>query len=97
MSEIRGGRIEVEIGMLRQQMVALADADCVLPEDGRALLAALDAALREAAAGDMPAARAGIARFIAGAHGLLAAGLLAGREGHSPLAAARSLLDTLPG
>lgn len=97
MSEIRGGRVEVEIGMLRQQIVALADADCVLPEDGRTLLAALDAALREAASGDMPAARAGMERFIAGAHGLLAAGLLAGREGHPPLAAAHALLDTLPG
>jgi hypothetical protein len=75
----------------------LADADCVRPEHGSTLLAALDAALREATAGDMPAARAGIERFIAGAQGLLESGVLAGRDGRSPLAAARALLETLRG
>ena len=86
-----------EIGRLREQIVGLADADCVCPEDGTRLLAALDRALRAAAAGDLPAVRAGIERFIAGIQGLLGVGLLAERDGCAPLATARALLDTLRG
>jgi hypothetical protein len=83
--------------MLRQQILALADADCVLPEDGRALLAALDAALLELALGNVPAARAGIERFIAEAQRLIEAGVLAGRAGRPPIATARALLAALRG
>jgi hypothetical protein len=83
------------MGRLRLQCLALVDADCVLPEDGRALLAALDAALLGMTAGDLPAARAGIERFIAGAQRLIQAGRLAGRDGHPPLEAARALLAAL--
>lgn len=93
--DARGG--EAEIGMLRRQTVALADADRVLPEDGRALLAALDAALLELRTGDLPAAQAEIERFVAGAQRLIEAGVLAGREGHPPLTAARALLAELRG
>jgi hypothetical protein len=92
-SEIQGASGEAEIGMLRQQILALADADCVLPEDEGALLAALDAALQELVAGDMPAARAGIERFIGAAHRLIEAGALAGREGNAALEAARRILS----
>jgi len=97
MGETSGASGAGEFGMLRQQILALADADCVLPEDGRALLAALDAALLDLAAGDNPAARVGIERFIAEAQRLIEAGVLAGRTGHPPLATARSLLAALRG
>jgi hypothetical protein len=97
MRETSSGHSEGEIGRLREQIVGLADADCVRPEDGSRLLAALDRALRAAAAGDLPAVRAGLARFIAGIQGLLGAGLLAEREGRPPLATARALLDMLRG
>jgi hypothetical protein len=76
---------------LREQIVGLADADCVRPEDEGLLLAALDAALLALSVGDLPAARAGLARFIAGAEGLIAARVLAARDGNPPLAAARAL------
>jgi hypothetical protein len=106
MREIRGQRVppegrvdarggEAEISMLRQQIVALADADYVLPEDGGALLAALDAAHRDLAAGNLPAAWAGMERFIAGAQDLMEAGVLARPAGHPPLEAARALLTAL--
>jgi hypothetical protein len=103
MRETGSGHSEVEIGRLRQQMLALADADCVCPDDGSRLLAALDRALRAAAAGDRSVAtpgaavRAGIERFIAGIQGLLGAGLLAERDSRPPLASARALLDMLRG
>jgi hypothetical protein len=83
----------VEIGKLREQIVGLADADCVRPEDGEALLSALG----ELAAGDLPAARAGLEQFITEAQGLMAAGVLAAPEADPPLAAARALLATLRG
>ena len=86
-----------EIGRLREQIVGLADADCVRPEDEEALLSALDAALRELVAGDLPAARAGMERFLARAEGLIAAGVLAALESDPPLAAARALLAALRG
>ena len=91
----RSGAAEIDV--LRQQILALADADCVRPEDERALLAALDAALLELMAGSMPGARAGIGRFTAGAQRLIEAGVLAGREGNATLAAARALLADLRG
>jgi hypothetical protein len=97
MRETRSGHSEGEIGRLREQIVGLADADCVRPEDGEALLSALDAALLALAAGHMPAARAGLEQFIAGAEGLIAAGVLAALESDPPLAAARALLATLRG
>jgi hypothetical protein len=56
------------------------------------LLAALDAVLLALPAGDMPPARAGLARFIAGVEGLIAAGVLAAANGDPPLAAARGML-----
>ena len=92
MRETRSGHSEGEIGRLREQIVGLADADCVRPEDGEALLAALDAALLALVAGHMPAARAGLERFVARAEGLIAARVLAASEGDAPLAAARALL-----
>jgi hypothetical protein len=92
MRETGSGHSEGEIGRLREQIVGLADADCVRPEDGEALLAALDAVLLALAAGHMPAARAGLARFVARAQGLMTAGVLAASEGDPPLAAARALL-----
>jgi hypothetical protein len=91
----RGG--EVEIGMLRQQILALADADCVRPGDGEALLTALDVALQAIAAGNMAAARLGIEQFIAGAQALVEAGVLAGREGRPSIEAAHILLAALWG
>jgi len=97
MRATRSGRSEGEIGRLREQIVGLADADCVRPEDEEALLAALDAVLLALAAGHMPAARAGLEQFITEAQGLRAAGMLAAAEGDPPLAAARALLATLRG
>ena len=97
MSERQGAREAAEISRLQEQIVALADADWVRPEDGRALLAALDRALRNVAGGDLPAARTQMERFIAEAQGLLEGGLLAGREGRPPLEAARALLARLRG
>jgi hypothetical protein len=97
MEENRGASGAAEIGMLRQQILALADADCVRPEDEGALLVALDAALRELGVGDMPAARAGIERFIAGAQRLIEAGVLAGREGNAALEVARCILSRWSG
>jgi hypothetical protein len=97
MGESRGGSRAAEIGMLREQIVLLGDADCVRPEDEGTLLSALDAALQDMAAGDMPAARAGIERFIAAAEGLIAAEVLAAPEGRPPLEAASALLTVLSG
>ena len=97
MRETRSGHSEGEIGRLREQIVGLADADCVRPEDGAALLAALDAALLALAAGHLPAARAGLEQFITEAQGLMAARVLAASEGDPPLAAARALLAALRG
>jgi hypothetical protein len=97
MEEGLEGRGAVEIGRLREQIVSLADADCVRPEDEEVLLAALDAVLLALAAGHMPAARAGLEQFIAGAEGLIAAGVLAALESDPPLAAARALLAALRG
>jgi|SoiMethySBSTD1v2_1073268.scaffolds.fasta_scaffold639702_2 hypothetical protein len=95
MGETRTAGGAVAISRLRLQCLALVDADCVRPEDGSMLLAALDGALLDLAAGDLPAARAGMARFIAAAQRLMEAGFLAPQEGRQPLAAARALLDTL--
>jgi hypothetical protein len=88
---------EVEISRLRQQILALADADCVRPGDGQALLTVLDGALQAIAAGDLPAARLGIEQFIAAAQGLIEAGVLAGREGRPSIEAAYLLLAALCG
>jgi hypothetical protein len=95
MSTTRVAGSEVQIDMLREQIVGLADADCVRLEDEALLLAALEAVLRALAAGDLPAARAGLVQFIAGAEGLIAAGVLAALAGDPPLAAARALLAAL--
>jgi hypothetical protein len=92
MGERGGGSGAAAMERLREQMVGLADADRLRPEDEETLLAALDAALEELVAGDMAGARAGIERFVAGAEGLIAAGVLAAAEGDPPLAAARALL-----
>jgi hypothetical protein len=73
---------------LREQIVGLADADCVRAEDQGVLLSALDAVRRALAAGDLPGARAGLEVFIAEAQRLMTAGVLEGRAGDSPLAAA---------
>ena len=97
MGERRGTSDAGEIGRLREQILALADGDCLRPEDEEALLVALDAALGELSVGDMPAARAAIERFIAAAEGLIAVGVLAAAEGDPPLAAARALLAALGG
>ena len=103
MGETRGVRGEAEIGRLQQQILALTDADCLRPEDGRALLAALDAALEDLAAGDRSgatqgaAARADIQRFIERAQSLMEAGVLEGRAGRPPLETARALLAALRG
>jgi hypothetical protein len=96
MKEGLAGHGAVEIGRLREQIVGLADADRVRPEDGAALLAALDTVRLALAAGHMAAARAGMEQFITEAQGLMAAGVLAA-EGDPPLAAARALLATLRG
>jgi hypothetical protein len=88
---------EAEIGTLRQRIQALLDADCVLPEDGGALLAALDAALQDLATGRTPAAGAGIQRFIERAQSLMEAGVLERRAGRPPLETARALLAALRG
>jgi hypothetical protein len=97
MEEGLEGHGAVEIGRLREQIVGLADADCVRPEDEEVLLAALDAVLLALAAGHMPAARAGLEGFIAEAQRLMTAGVLAGRAGDPLLAAARALLAALRG
>jgi hypothetical protein len=97
MRQARGASGGGEIGMLRQQILALADADCLRSEDEEELLSALDAVLLALAAGHMPAARAGLEQFIAGAEGLIAAGVLAALESDPPLAAARALLAALRG
>jgi hypothetical protein len=72
MGEGPGASGAAEIERLRQQIAGLRDADCLRPEDEGALLAAPDTALGEQAVGNMPGARAGLARFIAGAQGLVA-------------------------
>jgi hypothetical protein len=95
MGESRTASGKAEIGRLREQIVGLADADWVRPEDEGGLLAALDVALEELLAGDLPAARAGIERFIAAAQDLIAAGVLAGRVGCRSIEAARALLAVL--
>jgi hypothetical protein len=92
MGESLGGGGAAELERLRQQIVGLADADRVRPEEEEMLLAALDAALQDLAVGDMLGARKEIERFVAGAEGLIAAGVLAAPEGDPPLAAARALL-----
>jgi hypothetical protein len=92
MRQTRSGHSAGEIGRLREQIVGLADADCVRAEDEAALLSALDAVRLALAAGDLPAARAGLARFITEAQGLMAARVLAASEGDAPLAVARALL-----
>ena len=92
MRQTRSGHSEGEIGRLREQIVGLADADCVRAEDEAALLSALDAVRLALVAGDLPAARAGLERFVARAEGLIAAGVLAALESDPPLAAARALL-----
>lgn len=97
MEEGQEGHGAVEIERLREQIVGLADADCVRAEDEEVLLAALDAVRLALAAGHMPAARAGLEQFIVGAEGLRAAGMLAAAEGDPPLAAARALLAALRG
>jgi hypothetical protein len=97
MNEGLAGHSAGEIGRLREQIVGLADADCVRAEDEGALLSALDAALGQLVAGDLPAARAGMERFVARAEGLIAARVLAASEGDPLLAAARALLAALRG
>ena len=92
MRETRSGQSAGEIGRLREQIVGLADADCVRAEDGAALLAALDAVRLALVAGHLPAARAGLERFVARAEGLIAAGVLTALDSDPPLAAARALL-----
>jgi hypothetical protein len=97
MGESPGGSGEAEIGRLRQQIIGLADADCVRPEDEGELLAALDAALHELLADDRAASRAGIARFIEAVQRLIKAGVLAAAMGEPQLATARALLAALAG
>src|SRR5260370_2095280 len=93
MGESRGGSGAAEIGRLREQIVLLGDADGVRPEDEGLLLSALDAALGELLAGDMPAARAGIERFIEEVRRLIEAGVLAGQDGNAALENARRILS----
>jgi hypothetical protein len=93
---------ESAIAHLRQGVYAWMDADRVLPEEGAALLAALDAALLHLTAGDRSgatpgaAARTAVEQFIAGAQRFMEDEVLKEREGQGSLAATVALLAELP-
>jgi hypothetical protein len=88
---------EAEIRLLRRPLLALIDADLVLPGDGQWLLATLEAALQRLIAGDPRGAGAAVERLVERLQVLMEAGVLQAGDGGPWLDRAAAVLALLHG